>query len=118
MSGFENFAAEAAQLDLELQRKGIALDIEWANRVQVRELARAALDCKPAEIDCGLSDPQQSARFALFGIAHMMLQLMRESAEFDIHTHGGPTWKAFARELWAEHESREALAKVGDGDTA
>lgn len=110
MAGFENFAAEARQLDLELQRKGVALGIDWDNPVQVRELARAALDCKPAEIDCGLSDPENAARFELFGIAHMMLQVMKESAEEDIHTHGGPVWKTFARALWAEHEPPDATA--------
>jgi hypothetical protein len=110
MAGFENFAAEAAQLDLELQRKGVALGIDWDNTVEVRALARGALNSKPAELDCGLADPENAARFELFGIAHLMLQVMEESAEEDIHTHGGPTWKAFARALWAEYEARKVGA--------
>jgi hypothetical protein len=31
---------------------------------------------------------------------------MKESADNDIHTHGGPAWKAFAQALWAEHDLR------------
>lgn len=118
MATFENFTAEAARLELELQRKGIALNIDWDDELQLRLLARGALDCKPSQIHCGMDDPEQAARFELFGIAHMMLQVMEESAVEDIHTHGGPCWKAFARALWAEHDARKALDKVGAGGTA
>lgn len=106
MSGFENFASEAAAIELELQRKGIALGIDWQDAAQMRTLARAALDCKPGETDCGTDDPIEIARLELFGLAQLMLNVMRESAGENIHTHGGPIWKAFARALWAEHEAR------------
>jgi hypothetical protein len=33
---------------------------------------------------------------------------MKESADEDVDTHGGPAWKAFARALWAEHDRRQA----------
>lgn len=106
MSGFENFASEAAAIELELQRKGIALGIDWEDAAQMRTLARAALDCKPAEIDCDIDAPLETARFELFGLAQLMLNVMQESAGENIHTHGGTVWKAFARALWAEHEAR------------
>lgn len=106
MSGFENFATEAAAIELELQRKGIVLGIDWEDAAQMRALARAALDCKPAETDCGTDDPLELARLELFGLAQLMLNVMRESAGENIHTHGGPVWKSFARALWAEHETR------------
>lgn len=107
MSGFENFASEAAAIELELQRKGIALGIDWQDAGQLRALARAALDCKPGGTDCGTDDPLEIARLELFGLAQLMLNVMRESAGENIHTHGGPIWKAFARALWAEHEARD-----------
>ncbi len=108
MSGFENFAAEAASIELELQRKGVALGIDWEDEVQTRDLARAALACKPGKAGCNFDDPIEAARFALFGLAHLMLHVMQESAGEHIHTHGGPVWKAFARALWAEHDIRES----------
>lgn len=106
MSGFENYAAEAANIELEMQRKGIALNIDWADTAQLRELARAALDCKPVAGDCNFDDPVEATRIEFFGLAQLMLHVMRESATEDIHTHGGPIWKAFARTLWAEYEAR------------
>ncbi len=118
MSGFENFGAEASRLELELVRKGIALGIDWDDATTVRQLAREAFDCHPGKTAYDLHDPQHAARVELFGIAQLMLVVMRESAEQNIHTHGGPVWKTFARALWAELDSREAVAKVGAGGTA
>lgn len=106
MSGFENYATEAASIELELQRKGIALNIDWDDAAQMRDLARAALDCKPAAGGCNVDDPAKAARIELFGLAHLMLRVMQESAAEHIHTHGGPVWKAFARALWDEYEAR------------
>ncbi len=118
MSGFENFDAEAKRLELELVRKGIALGIDWNDESTVRQLAREAFGCHPGAMGFDLHDPQQAARVELFGIAQLMLEVMRESAEQNLHTHGGPVWKTFARALWAELDTREAMAKVGAGGTA
>lgn len=106
MSRFVNYAAEADAIELELIRKGIALGIDWDDHQQVRVIAAHAIDCRPHEIDCHLEDPINAARFRLFGIAQLMLQVMRQSAEHDLHTHGGPAWKAFARALWLEYSAR------------
>ncbi len=118
MSGFEHFGAEAKQLELELVRKGIALGIDWDDAMVVRQLAHEAFACHPDNAAYDLHDPQQAARVEIFGIAQLMLEVMRESAEQNIHTHGGPVWTTFARALWAELDSREAVAKVGAGGTA
>ncbi len=118
MAGFENFAAEAGRLELELQRKAVILRIDWNDTARLRLLARDALNCRLGLPGCAHDDPEQAARLELFAIAHLMLQVMEESAENDIHTHGGPAWKAFARALWAEYEARAALEKVDDSDTA
>ncbi len=104
MSGFENFARQAQEIELEIVRKGIALGIDWADVAEVQALARAALACKPAELDCDYGDPQQHARHELFGLIHLMLQVMTESAGQNMQTHGGAAWKALARALWLEHE--------------
>lgn len=104
MAGFENYAREAAEIEREIVRKGLVLGIDWNDEAQVRQLAREALACKNTadNPDCQPNDPRSLARIELFGLAQLMLTVMRQSAEDDMHTHGGPVWKAFARALWRE----------------
>lgn len=107
MSGFENYAREALALEHEIETKGVILGIDWNDAGQVRELARQAFDCKLGAVDCEPDEPIDRARIELFGLAQLMLTVMKESAEQDLHTHGGAAWKAFARALWAEHDLRQ-----------
>lgn len=107
MSGFENYSREALQIEHEIERKGVVLGIDWNDAVQVRELAREALDCKLGADNCEPDDPQDRARIELFGLAQLMLTVMKESAKDNIHTHGGTAWKAFAHALWTEHDLRQ-----------
>ena len=107
MSAFENYAREAQRLEPEIATKGIILGIDWNDPVQVRELARQALDCRIGAIDCEPDDPADRARLELFGLIQLMLTVMKESADDQIHTHGGPLWKTLARALWAEHDLRK-----------
>ncbi len=108
MSGFENYSREAQQIEHEIERKGAILGIDWDDAAQVRELAREALDCKLGAEHCQIGDPRDRTRIEFFGLAQLMLTVMKESADQDMHTHGGAAWKAFARALWAEHELRQA----------
>jgi len=108
MSGFENYGREARQIEHEIETKGVILGIDWNDDVQVRELARQAFDCKLGAVDCEPDEPLDRARLELFGLAQLMLTVMKESADQDLHTHGGPVWKALARALWAEHELRNS----------
>jgi hypothetical protein len=111
MSGFENYTGEARQLEQEIERKGIILGIDWNDAAQMRELARQALDCKLTQYDHASHDPLDRVRFELFGLAQLMLNVMKESARADIHTHGGVAWKSFAHALWAEHDLRQDKTK-------
>jgi len=110
MSGFENYSREALQIEHEIETKGVILGIDWNDAAQVRELARQAFDCKIGVIDCEPDEPADRARIELFGLAQLMLTVMKESASADIHTHGGAAWKAFAKALWAEHDLRRGKA--------
>lgn len=103
---FENFAEEARQLETEIVRKGVVLDVDWEDESQVRELAREALAHRAADL-AWPKEPAAQARLELFGLAQLMLTLMRESAEEGMFTHGGPAWKAFARALWREASARD-----------
>ena len=106
MSGFEHFSTEAEQLEREIFRMGLALGIDWEDAQQVRSLAREALACGEKGIGAGSSidgnEFQRKIKLELFGLAQLMLTVMRQSAEEGFHTHGGPVWKVFGRALWQE----------------
>lgn len=107
MSGFEHHAEEALRIEQQIVRQGIALGIDWSDEAAVRALAREALDC---HIDARHpATPENMEKLELFGLAQLMLKVMTESAdEFDVHTHGGPVWKAFGRALWLESQKRKS----------
>ena len=112
MSGFENYAESTKEIEIQIERKGVVLGIDWNDDFQVRNLAREALD--PAAKDYAVSssapiDHKLMAKHGLFGLAAIMLRTMEESASVGIETHGGPAWKALAKALWAESEYRKSL---------
>ena len=101
---FENYSAEAQEIEREIVRRGIALNIDWGDEPAVRALAREALAYHHDMTGTTPADHsvQWRAKFELFGLAQLMLKVMTESAAEDIETHGGPVWKAFGRALWRE----------------
>ena len=104
MPSFEHYAEEARQIETEIVRHGIALGIDWDDRVAVQALAREALAYHPGDnekVSHG-DTPQWRAKLDLFGLAQLMLKVMAESADDNIETHGGDVWKAFGRALWEE----------------
>jgi hypothetical protein len=104
MSAFENHAAEAAQLETEITRKGIVLGIDWTNDAEVHSIARRALSLHldPLELDHPAASPKGMAMLEIVGLSQLMLQVMKESADEGILTHGGPVWKKLGRALWEE----------------
>jgi hypothetical protein len=109
MAGFENYGEEAREIELEIERKGIVLGVDWNDDVQVRALAREALDHAIAKTHISASGPidhRLMAKLDLFGLAGIMLKTMEESAEIGVESHGGTAWKSFARALWAELKTR------------
>ncbi len=118
MSGFENYAKEVKDIELEIERKGVVLGIDWDDAAQLRELAREAVTRSAAEAKDFISGPddyQAIARLEFFGLAQLMLQTMHESAIDDIESHGGKIWKTFARALYAEMNTPPRLVKAGAG---
>lgn len=103
MPVFENYSREAAEIEREIVRHGLVLGIDWNDETQVRALAREALATHDA--DHAPDDPRRMAKLELFGLAQLMLTVMRQSADEGMHTHGGPAWKALARALWQEAEA-------------
>ena len=109
MPEFENYSAEAKQIEQEIMRKGVILGIDWNNEAAVKSLARQALARHDETLPLGvsLSSPEGMAKMELFGLAQLMMKVMKQSADDTMFTHGGPVWKAFAKALWAEYKSRQ-----------
>ncbi|HMW18505.1 MAG TPA: hypothetical protein PKN13_02900 [Accumulibacter sp.] len=110
MAGFENYSQDVQEIELEIERKGIALGIDWQDDGQVRALAREALDYSADHDRFSATAPLDHRRMAkveLFGLAGLMLRTMEESAGMGVESHGGAAWKAFARALWAEADMRK-----------
>lgn len=113
MAEFENHTEQARAIELEIERKGIALGIDWTNPADVRALAHEALDHYAENVQRAARDPhdrRQMAKVELFGLAALMLHTMEESATSGFEVHGGDAWKAFARALWAEKLAREGAS--------
>ncbi|MDD5247598.1 MAG: hypothetical protein PHY45_01345 [Rhodocyclaceae bacterium] len=104
MPGFENYSREAEEIEREIARKGLVLGIDWQDEAQVQALAREALAYRdPAGVpERRADDARALAKIELFGLAQLMLTVMRQSADEGMFTHGGAVWKAFARALWQE----------------
>lgn len=102
MPNFEHYTEEARHIEQEIVRLGIALGIDWSDEVAVRALAREALACHADQLDQGGDALERRTRLELFGLAQLMLNVMAQSADEGMETHGGPVWKAFGRALWLE----------------
>lgn len=112
MSGFENYRDEAAQIEHEMIVKGYVLNIDWADEVQLRSLAREALNHGLEQVDAashGNASPNR-AKAEFFGLVQLMLKVMTQSADAGMHTHGGDVWKAFGKALWAEAEGLKSIS--------
>lgn len=104
MSGFENYFREAQQIELEIERKGIVLGIDWDNEPQVRAIARKALAGSQEQTDAAFHGLRWNDRamVELFALSQLMLTVMQQSAGAGMQTHGGRVWKSFGHALWME----------------
>jgi hypothetical protein len=115
MNGFDllHDSQEASEIEAQLVRKGIALGINWNDEAQVQDLAREALHHSQedlAQFSHHHDDYKLKAKIELFGLAALMMQIMSNSADEGIHTHGGAVWKSFSRALM--HESGEDVNPI------
>lgn len=107
MSGFEHFSRDACELEREILKRGVLLELDWDNRASMRRLAREALEGGADHTQALLADPDPRlrARGELFALGVLMLRVMEESADTGVHTHGGSAWKAFGRALIEEAQA-------------
>lgn len=95
----------AAEIETQIERLGIALGINWDDELQVKALAREALYHSKealAQFSQHHDDYQLKAKIELFGLAALMMQIMANSADEGVHTHGGAAWKSFSKALMHE----------------
>ncbi len=103
VSDVEEYSTKKAkEIEVEIERMGVVLGVDWENDSQVLALATESLqrireDCQ--EFELHHDDYQLKARMILFALANMMMELMANSAWKGVDTHGGPAWKAFSRAL-------------------
>lgn len=112
MSGFENYAQDARDIERALMAHGVALGIDWNNDSAVRALAAESLKAEPGQIHAFIrsTDPRSRAKGEIFALSSLMLKLMTTSAGMGVHTHGGSAWKAFARALYSLSETHARTA--------
>jgi len=104
MSGFNllHDSQGASEIETQIIRLGLALGINWEDETQVQALAREALFHSKealAQFSHHHDDYQLKAKIELFGLAALMMQIMTDSAEEGVHTHGGLAWKSFSKAL-------------------
>ncbi len=109
MNGFNllHESQGASEIETQIVRHGIALGINWDDEVQVQGIAREALHHSRealAQFSQHHDDYKLKAKIELFGLAALMMQIMSDSAEEGVHTHGGVAWKSFSRALMHESE--------------
>lgn len=102
MPNFEHYGEEARRIEQEIIRLGIALGIDWEDEVAVRALAREALASHAGTLEHIPDALERRTRVELVGLSQLMLNVMAQSAEEGMETHGGPVWKALGRALWLE----------------
>lgn len=104
----DTFRSHSEEIGHRIAGLGVALGIDWDNEADVRTLAREALDHAAATVNSAGVEKTGEAllKAEIFGLAALMLKSMQGSAERGFLTHGGASWKAFAKALWLEHEAR------------
>ena len=108
MADLEKLAAEAKHIETEIVAKGKTLGIDWGNESGLRSLAKQALASHDATLPIGfsMSSPEGMAKIELFGLAQMVLKVVQHGEAEECFKLAGPAWSAFAKALWAEHQSK------------
>jgi hypothetical protein len=104
---FEDRGRDAREISGTIERLLIALGIDHHDDAAMRALAEEALDQAKVQVTmekASHGDRQALVRAELFGLAHLMMRTMEESAREDGFsiTSGNEAWKAFGRALYKQ----------------
>lgn len=102
MSQIENHWDEVAQIETELQRKMIALGLDWHDTSAMQQLASECKVFGPANAQAAYASEDQNLRTKaeLFSLASLMMQAMENATLEGRDVHGGEVWKSFGRHLY------------------
>lgn len=102
MADFEHYSDTASRIALEIERKLVALNIDWHDDSAMQQLASEALEYDKSRkfpgLDKGSAD--QLAHMELCGLIGLMHDTIAEGAIDGQNIHGSEAWKALARALW------------------
>ena len=102
MADFEHYSDTANRIALEVERKLVALNIDWHDDSAMQQLAAEALEYDKSRKFPGLekSSAGQLAHMELCGLIALMHDTIAEGAIDGQEVHGSDAWKALARALW------------------
>lgn len=102
MSQIENHWAEVSRIETELQRKMIALGVDWHNETAMTLLAMECKSFGPEDAKAARAshEPKRILKAEIFALASLMLQIMGDAALQERDVHGGEVWKAFGKHLY------------------
>ena len=103
MASFVNYVRSTHLIEREIARMGVALGVDWSDELQVRALAREALEKAPQKLERLLAQPTDRRLMAKASRPEFLVATLG-AAKLGVESKGGPTWKAFGRALWAENE--------------
>ncbi len=109
MSGFENHIKSLKEIESEIYRRGLVLNIDWDNPLQMKTLAEEAVHDFKRISDLFSQhphDPEIKAKSELYALSGLMLKTMTESAIEGFELHGGEVWKHFGKALFEASESK------------
>lgn len=112
MADFENYEGTAANIALEIERKLIALGVDYRDTHALRGLAREAFEYEKGSRTGMPAMGSEKSKVELYGLIGLMFTTMREGAQHGRQLHGSDAWKAMAKAMWAEKELIE-----GSGST-
>jgi len=117
VADFENYAGTAASIVLQIERKLVALNIDWHDESALKRLANEALQYDKSRTFPGLENggAEQLAHMELCGLIALMNKTITEGADSGQDIHGNEIWKALAKALWAEKGAEKGAGKGRTG---
>jgi len=102
MSQTENHWDEIVQIETELMRHMIALNIDWHDESAMIQLATECKNFGPVDAHAvyAENDRQQITKAELFGLVSIMIRTMESAALDQRDVHGGEVWKALGKHLY------------------
>jgi hypothetical protein len=102
MSQTENHWDEIVQIETELMRHMIALNIDWHDEAAMTQLATECKNFGPVDATAAYTekDRKEITKAELFGLVSIMIRTMESAALDQRDVHGGEVWKALGKHLY------------------